>query len=559
MRLADADVLAQGDGNIPPLEVRLDLQPGDHVGLYEEVRHASMGAGYSPIEAVVLGSPEPGWFLGETEDGREITFHAGNVADVMMASPQMGGIFDWFKSPPLPGSLIPANPQAFLPAPPPPKPEERKGLIAQLKTLFSAPFQAAPPSTSPKRSMFDIFKKPEVKPGPSGLPAQKGAQAVVPHVKKPSMFSIFSKESKIVIPFSKQVAALAVPKGPLPLAPYIKKFEEVFKVIPKSPEPVPKAPGQTQLWAGLFEEAKEGEERSFSEIFKVFPKTEIQPYEEVIPPGIPQRMHRKLKVLPMPRRMTLFPTVEDVARGLMGFYNPIEELFDSIRHKRSGNEWQEYLAKHGFSKEQWEGLGNCGGPPDLFRELSAFMHIPWEEFRNRAVIEMEGEQERWVNEAQIWIDIVFPSTELITAALELMKPADLPGRFVIEKEKEHGCQLLFTYIEGEEGSLPMNVRPEQAEESSGPVTPEQVVAQMKVDDVDPQEAMGQLENEILELIRQRDEIGPQGPGVEELMAEIEFRREIVKEIMEELSAEPEEAKPAAAKKKVSKRSGQKKG
>jgi len=538
MRFLDADVLAGENGSeIPPLEVRLQLRPGDRVGLYEAVRHASMGAGYSPVEAVVLGSPEPGWFVGETEDGREVSFHAGNVADVEMGSPSMGGVFDWFKKivPPMPGAQPPAPQQASLPAP---APQEQPGLIAKLKTLLPSKGEAAE-----KASIFDIFKK---KPG---LPAQRGEQAVVPAEKKESFFSILSPKSKVVVPFSKVAADIAVPKGPNPLAPYIEKFKEVFKIIPKSPEPPPKPQkeGQMQLWAGLFEqEAENAEQKPFEEIFTMFRPEEVQPTKEVLPPNLPKNLHRDIKVLPMPRRTTLFPSAQDVARGLMGLYNPIGDLWEMLREAREKPAWKKHMDRYGFAKEKFESIGTCGGPPTVFEELSSLLHIPWEEFRKRAKIADRGDYEEWVDDDLIWEDIVFPATELMSEAFDLIKPPDLPGRFSFEREV-HGdsfCMLVATYTEGQEREGAY----EQWKIDNNLESPEEVVAGLKRDDINPEGAMRQLEGEIKQLeadIAKLDRnSGTFQEDFDELSATIQYRKEIIDQIMEELSNEPPDEPPA---------------
>lgn len=575
MRLADADVMTMGDGSIPPLEVRLDLQPGDRVGLYEEVRHPSMGAGYSPIEAIVLGSPEPGWFIGETEDGQEIAFHAGNVADVMMGSPRIGGIFDWFKrlAPPSPGAMIPSQQApAQLPAVIPPRPEERKGLIAQLKSLFTSPFQA--PAQVPTQkiapvekrgSIFDIFKKPEV---PPGLPAQRPESEVTQYEKKPSMFSFFDPGTKVVIPFAEKAASMVLPEGPGPLAPYIEKALEPFAIIPKSPEPEPfevRKARQMEFWSGMF--PAQEERPPLSEMFKMFTKEEVQPYQEVIPPGIPQRMHRHLKVLPMPRRNTLFPTVEDIARGFMGLYDPIDELWESIRELRGQENWQRYIAKHGFAKEAYETFGSCGGPPSMLQELSSFLHIPWEEFAKRG-----GNEDDEESDEQVWIDIIFPATELMSQALDLIKPEDIPGRFVLERDEEHGCMLLLTYVEGketeeaQEGFREERIQDFNREASKGMQAPEEEERSVEEIAESLQEGIQEEEQAILKLTEELEKLSPENTEFreiyEELIANLEESKATLRSLTEELSNLPmpeEESKRAPAKKKkAAKRGGKKK-
>jgi len=568
MRLADADVLTLGDGNIPPLEVRLDLQPGDRVGLYEEVRHPSMGAGLSPIEAIVLGSPEPGWFVGQTEDGREITFHAGNVADVQMGSPEMGGIFDWFKrlAPPVPGAMIPVEPPSSQLPTLPAKPEERKGLIAKLKEAFVAPFEPMSREMVPateKKSIFDFFKKPK-----TGLPQERAGGEVTQYEKKPSMFSFLEPEAKgPLTQFFDKAAEIALPDRPGPLAPYIEKALEPFVIIPKSPEPEPfeaKQARQMEMWSGMFE--KEPEVKvPHSKMFEMFAKEEIQPYSEVIPPEVPKSLHRSVKVLPMPRRQTLLPSLEEVARGFMGFYNPISELWDTIRQVRATPSWQEYLAQYGYAKEPLESLGNCGGPPDIFMELAAFMHIPWEEFRNRAEVEEHDEEEEWVNDDLVWMEIVIPAIELITKALDMMRPEDIPGHFIMEKGDDHGCMLIITYVEGEEKEGAREEWEEdqqeqykQAMEEQEEKDPQEIAEALEKGIVEEEQAILELTEQLEKLVPGSKEFKAIGKELKDNLSEAKANLQALTEELSNLPGAEAPRRAPAKKKKPAKRGGKKK-
>lgn len=576
MRFADADVVALG--NIPPLEVRLDLQPGDRVGLYEEVRHPSMGSGYSPVEAVVMGSTEPGWFVGETEDGRQVTFHAGNVADIEMSSPSMGGILDWFKkmAPPSPGAMIPseqARPQ--LPALPAP-PEERKGIIAQLKNIFAAPFSGLPEQASPvaqKTSIFDVFRRPQAP--KSGLPVEREEYGVVPSVKAPSMFSVLDPGSKVIVPFVEKAASIVLPEGPGPLAPIIEKALQPFMVIPKSAELEPyelRKAKQQEFWAEMFPKAEEGAP-PLSAMFTMFPQEELQPREEVIPPKIPARMHRHIKILPMGRRSTLLPSVEDVARGFMGFYTPLEDLWDTLREVRNNPRWTQYVERYGFAKEPFESLGTCGGPPDIFQELSSFLHIPWEEFRARAEVVEHGEdEEEWVDEERVWMEIVFPATELITQALDMMKPPDLPGHFTVERSPhdEGFCMLVINYVEGEEKEGAEEQWKEdqqklQAYQEAQEGQPEQEERSLEEIAKSLEEGIKQEEETTIKLIEALENLSPNNKDFkaisEQLKANLEESKASLKALTEELSnlPIPEKSKRAPAGKKAAYRGGKKKG
>lgn len=536
MRFADADAMARSEGtSIPPLDVRLDLQPGDRVGLYEEVRHPSMGAGYAPLEVLVLGSPEPGWFVGEDEDGREISFHAGNVADVLHGSPSMGGIFDWVKKilPPSPGELMkpPPAPVPLLPGPSaPPRPEERRGLIAQVKSLFMSPLTARPEAETPKKSVFDVFRKQEAPAG--GLPAERAPGTVAPVEERPSVISVFKPGEKRIIPIVEQATAPAVFLAPSEktIIPIIESMTAPATVLPKSAELEPymvREQKQKELWSKVISEAAP-EAPPIEKVVEIFTPEEVQPQAEVIPPNLPAKLHRTLKVLPMPRRSELLPSVEDVARGLATFFHPIEELWDTIRRNRQTPEWQESLAKTGEAKDEFETLGTCGGQPTIYEEFSSFFHIPWEEMRRRAVVRELDDYEQWVKTDLIWMDIISPLADRLTEAFNLMKPADLPGQIILERADPHGghddpCVMTIAYVE--EGEPRGEVEPglvygspvPQEEEDEG----EEESPQKRFTREEAEEAVEKLEKEAVFFFQEREKLQPNDPEYRQKLAYLE--------------------------------------
>lgn len=414
MRLADTNVLTLEEGAmIPPLEVRMDLKPGDKVGLYM-VNHNSMGVGLSPIEAIVLGSQEEGWFVGETEDGHEITFNADQVMDVELAPNSMGGFIDWVKKlmPPAPGGTgLPALPAA------------------------------------PKRSPFEALT--------TGPLIERPGSEVAPYVKPSSQFAIFDPGTpSILTPFRERAASIILPDRPGPLAPTIEKALQPFAFVPESAPPETfeaKQSRQMDLWSSMFEPEKEG--ASQADIFRGFTPQEIQPEEEAAPAHLEDDVREAVKVLPLPRRTTLLPSVEDVARGFATFYH-LDDLWNDLRDARNTERWNQELEEVGISRFPMESIGACGGPPDIFEELASFLHIPWQEFRKRAVIEetmYEGKPvEEWISNEDVWMEIMFPASEIIVAALDMLKPADLPGHFMVEQDEEgHGCMMVISYVEGE--------------------------------------------------------------------------------------------------------------
>jgi hypothetical protein len=562
MRFADAEAVAQYEGtSIPPLEVRLDLQPGDRVGLLEEVQHPSMGRGYSPLEVIVLGSPEPGWFIGETEDGCEIPFHAGNVADVLHASPSMGGIFDWVKKilPPSPGELMkpPPPPAPLLPAPQAPvRPEERKGFIQQVKSLFMAP--------------------PSIKPsGTAGLPAERPPGTIAPREERPSLISVLKPGQKTVIPIVEQLTAPAVllKPGTKMVIPAVESIMLPATVIPKSAELEPvlvREQKEKELWSKVIAEVapESGPIEKVVEALKpkkveVFRPEEVQPKEELIPPNVPERMHRRLKILPMPRRTELLPSLEETARGLATFFHPIDDLWNVFRRARQDPAWARSIAKTGFAREEFETLGQCGGFPTIYDEISSFFHIPWEEMRNRAVVREIGDQEQWVQTDRIWMDIITPLADRMTEAFNLMKPPDLPGQIVLESSDPHDrhsdpCIMTMVYVEeGEQQEAP-----EPPLQYGSPIAEAEEEGAFTVEEVE--EAIQKVEREAASILRAREQLDPSDPEYQEKLAyyenELAERRTILQEMNQALMAaeEPEAKRAPAAKKKPAKR-GKKKG
>ena len=453
---ADVEEIGLG-ASAPPREIRMDLAPGDVAVLYAPVLDGQ-GEALAPVEALVVGVPEPGIYMGELPDGSQIGFDASNVAHL---APAMGGIFDWIKRtakairPPVPGlpGLPPAPPErAIILAPPPSAPPAPP---APPKRSFWDIFRpSAPPGVPPpaKPSIFDIFR-PEVV--PPGLPIVR-PEAPPPAVIPPpgaSIFAAFAPEAPGVLQALRERAAAIVPTE-----------EALRKLIPEAPkifafaQPSPvetfeaKQARQLELWKGIFPDAQE--EMPLRDMFAAFKPTETVPEEQARAPQIPS----DAKVLPLPPRNTILPTAMDVARGFITFYQPIEELWEYIRSFRQRPEFQNEVRKGERGegpggKVMFETLGTCGDHPDVFEETSSFFGIPWDEFRNRGGIVVEEDEqgnqyERMTDTRQITEDVFFPLSEIVYEAFEMMKPKNLPGFFTLEFTPPHGCEVAVTYVEG---------------------------------------------------------------------------------------------------------------
>lgn len=438
MRLADADVLL-GEGCALGWEERSSLSLGDCVHLVEVTER-----GPESRAAYVVDVPTGETYLGELEDGSLVEFGPAEVVDVHRGRHEMGGIFDWVKKtflppPPLPPesrALVPAAPQPMIPSP-----EERKGLLAPIRKFFKG---LKPPSGA---SMFEAFRPK------SQLPVEAQESIPASYIPPASMFSTFDPSAPGPLSrFAEHAGTIAVPSVPGPLAPFVERAQEVFQPFQASPEPEPFEAAQArqqELWSGMFSEQAPVAEAA--DIFKPFDKSEVVSYKQAIrdfpvPKGY---SHKDVKILRLPPREELFPEVEDVARGLLEFYDPIDKkLFDYIRDTRSEDWWKGTVEEDGISVLHLESLGNCGDWPDVLTEVAAFLNIPWMALRSLAeVAEDEEGSEEWEDVSLVYDNIVYPAADLIAKAANLLKPADLPGHFEVSWDEDHGCMLILNYVE----------------------------------------------------------------------------------------------------------------
>jgi hypothetical protein len=464
--------------------VDLELVQGDRVSIVGETDDGMIQA-----LATVLGPTAPDWYAGRLDDGSDVEFRIDQVEEVLGPGYELGGFSDWFKRKPKPSesrSLIPIEPAPTLYVSPtgvamyegPPK---KKGLLAPIKEGVKKLF--AQVTEGP--SIFDIFRSStSIVPGVSTTPA--------PYEKPPSIMATFMPPEAALAPLVEKMTALMPPPGPTPLAPYIEKAKELFQHVQPSPEPIPyeeKVAKQQELFKEMFEESKE--EESLSKMFEEFEsekekKEKLKPFpkKSVVTPKtveIPETVYEHgrpdmaIKPLPMPPRREVFPTVHDVARGLLGFLR--RDFFDDMK------DLGEKLEKEGteYHKEPLETIGLHDGHPDPIEGMSIFLQIPWEEFRKRAVIEDLGDgNEEWVDVSQITEEIMYPALAIINEAFELIKPDDVPGYFSAEYSEDCGCLNIYYIYQARElteeeqeyvdqyGELPPESVESQEEEEEAP-------------------------------------------------------------------------------------------
>lgn len=433
MRLADADVLL-GDGSLG-WEERASLGLGDCVHLVEVTDY-----GPESRTAYVVDVPYEGAYLGELEDGTIVEFGPSEVVDVKRRTHSMGGVFDWLKKTFIPPNfdpqsrtLVPARQEVI------PTQEERRGLLAPIKKFFKGfvPRGGA--------SMFDVFsRKPQ-------LPVEAGEQAAAPYIPPVSMFSTFDPDRPGPLTgFSDTAGAIAVPSVPGPLAPVIERVQEIFQPFQESPAPesfdAAKA-RQQDLFSGMFAAAPPVEA---ADIFRPFKKSEVISEKEAIRDfPVPKGYGVKdIKILRLPRRTEVFPTPEDVARGIIEFWDPIDDAFRDIQKTRGEPWFQEELVENKIAEIPLESLGNCSGWPDIMTEVAAFLNIPWQALREHAEIsDMGSDEEEWEDVSQVYENIVYPAGEIITEGLNMIKPDYLPGYFSVAIDGDHGCMFVIKYVE----------------------------------------------------------------------------------------------------------------
>lgn len=533
MRLADVNEMAE----VPEDGIRGALRPGDVAGLYAvHPSDDNWGDGFEPFEAMVVDVPAPGFYMGELRDGSRFEFSERNVAAVRH---EMGGAFDWVKRavkglmPPTPG-MLPALP----PEPAPPRlpsqvrPSESKPPAPSFfdwfkpKTTLPAvrPEEAALPTVpaAPGKKKPGIFDwlKPKPYEGPRDVAIAPETE-IAPPTKVPKMFATIDETPTIIAKFKEAASAMtaAPPAGPLVATP------EMFKHIQATPEEevdLAKAQ-QLQLWTTLFPEPSEGRapDVPLSEMFKPFAAEEIPatpgtpaaaaapPREEFLPPVEPEN----LKFLPLPARNELLPTPLDMARGFMTRYEPIEQLWELLRFVRQDPSFQKEVQKGldgrgAGARYNFETIGMCEGNPDAFEGLASFLGVPWSEVIERGR-PMEGLDERGnevvrlTDYTRINEDIVFPATELIYQAFELIKPKDLPGFFMLEwgGHRDHSCQLVISYAEGS----PLTPEPTAAEGDAAGVPVE--TQQRTLGEIVPEAAMPEITIVMNQLLgREIDEL-----------------------------------------------------
>lgn len=467
MRLADADEAARlGMGAAVPLDIRFSLGAGDYAEVLAVVEDDEWGTGVERIPVRIAGAREPGRYVGELPDGSMLAVSAEHIADVAPA-PQMGGFLDWFLKKREPGAppppsmfsafgqqpqqpMQPQLPALPAPAPPPPSgmipaPERPRGLVERFLSFVSP--------RGEKPSMFEAFQSPP--PGPAGLPVPRPDRPIAPYEERPSMFAPFDPGARTMEEVRPKAFEFAEPSRPGPLVPIVEEAKELFQAVQPSAPPAPyeeRMAKQAELWTGMFEQP--GVERPVAEMFQPFQPSEILTEEQArqdipIPPEV---RVRNPKVFALPARRDVIPSVDDLARGILTYFAPIEDLWESIRAVRQSPLWQQDVAKTGVGKEIYETLGIGQGRPNAMEEFASYFHVPWEEMRGRAGIDIqryEGQEfEVWVDTSRIIEEIILPTIENLQQAFDILKPADIPGMMTLEWSAD-GLQLALVYTEGE--------------------------------------------------------------------------------------------------------------
>lgn len=396
----------------PPLDLRMNLGRGDSVLLEIPIQDGEWGMGSETHEAHVLGCEAPGRYIGELEDGSQVGFDADHVVDIRDDSPSLSGLFRKKRSVP----QAPALP-----------PSEERGVI------YVGPTGVA------------RFEDPPKKPGlvKSIVNAVKKAWSGPPTVREKATPIKFEEGETFLTPLSKKAGAVFERDVPGVLAPYVEEAEQVFAPIQPSPVPAQEA-GEMEVWTDIIKP-----EEPVDVFEKVKPTgTRFTPFgaeESVQRQTIPVELLKEIRawgrdveVLKLPPRPVnqLFPKVEDVARGLLSFYEDLPRL---IRETVLDPKWRTRVEADDYALDGWHTLGFYDGPPSPVQAIAAFLQIPWEIIEAEVLEELEPEIDPSTGETIVEFgegdtsDIfIQEASELIIDAYNLLLPKDVPGRFIMK-------------------------------------------------------------------------------------------------------------------------------
>ena len=518
---------------------RLTLEKGDIVSIVGETEDSEWGSGLARAWAQVHGHSGNGWYAGMLEDGSPVEFHEDQIEGLLDDRPGLSGIRDWF------GKKVPTPGPTGLPA----LPEDPGGAIIYVGPTGIARYEeAAAAPQKPKgflnaikesvSSIVDAFK------GATGL-APRPEMPMAPYEKKPSMFAAFAPDApKPLQAWQERATAFMVPKGPGPLAPFVESAKELFSYVEPSPEPESyeaRTARQTELWSSMFPQAKEGP--SLFEAFK--PSEVIMAEDAVLPPEMTKEIEEGkigALVIPLPPRTTVLPTPEDVARGLMMLYDPIEEkIFNMVRTERQSEEFQAGAAMcmdmgdpAGIKIDSVAGSGYLVGlSQDEDMALAALLQIPWDYIESRTQREWvtygkgRGRERHLevVNQEELAEEIFWPAKAIVTEAFNLIKPDDLPGTFEIYEHPDY-AHLALMYLECNE--QPSGEAPGEGPGEAFEGDPGEGNA-VEAFEWTPERMRGRLN----ELADKAGKLNPEGEEYEELLEEIETEAKEIRDYIVE--------------------------
>lgn len=348
------------------------------------------------------------------------------------AHPEMEGIFDFFKE-------RPEAPRRPAPAPPMP-PGMPPGV--DLYAIFGVP-----PDASIDR-IRAAFREQAFKFHPDRNPGDP--VAVREFQRLNDAFTVLEDAEKRAVYDRARAAAAPPPPLPPPPAPIYPAQIPPSAIAPYAPGAAPPArppaagppARQKGLWEVLFAPPEaEPEQLPMRSFFAPFappaaPPAAAPPIAPP-PPGVrsfftPPAVPMPAPAFPRPRPEIEIPRPEEIAEMVLNMW-PIDAVWDVVRAERATPRFQEspIMTIDRVAGER---------PETVESELADLFEVPqsWVEESLRA-----GPTAR----EALWREVFYPLFERVSAAFDMIKPADLPGRFGLEWDRSgQGIDLLYAEL-----------------------------------------------------------------------------------------------------------------
>jgi len=415
------------------------------------------------------------------------------MTTAFQVQPRLDGFMDWLRKKKPPASeMTPAEPgkaSKFDVFRKEPKPEEEPSKFDPFRTeeektqraLIPRPEQPVVPEAP--RSEFAMFA-PEA---PSNVPAVFRAFVPKPPAPAdiPKGFEIFSPEAPQQVP---AVFQAFIPQPPSEVVP--KEFE-IFIPTPEERALAEetyeeKEIRQMELWKDLFPTSQEEEKDIFKDFARppselvvservqgdLFPYMAVHPYAEgetISSEEIAEDWEiaiDKVNILPLPPRADVIPSAEEVARAIVTYWGHeyLEEIWNDIRRLYDDPDWVQEVERYADACKD----GDCYDDEipkhqiAMVSTVESYHHHHLDETAalfgiSRGEIEEIGEYKEYEdpkygdtgdyeNQDALY-ELHYELEGVFQDAMEMLKPADIPGHVILEHDSDWDGSLCINYVD----------------------------------------------------------------------------------------------------------------